>query len=209
MFSDYKLYGLGFLPLLVLNEGVIKSLLYKSQDCQRAAVPRVDRKRLHRVWEANRRHMRAISQLKALTNYGVRKEMTFRLDAIISMQSWGLFDPVRRPHMGLLSRVIPLNPQTDVHYSFWIVYTKDLNAFIFTQAVRIILPLDHLFRETGPAEADANANANANDDDDDGDSYDKNADDNAESPSAQQVLAFYTAQLFCWLLIDTCNSKMV
>lgn len=47
-----------------------------------------------RAWEANKRHIRAISELHLLSNYGAQGEITLRLDAIVQMQDCGYFDPM-------------------------------------------------------------------------------------------------------------------
>jgi hypothetical protein len=187
MFSHYNLFASGFLPLLALDEAMIQDLasLTKDRGCGRQT--RLNRVSLHKAWEANKRHLRAISEPRALTNYGLRKEITFRLDAVLSMWSRGAFDPVRNPHTGSLSRTLDMRLGTgEPHYPFWVVRTRDINALIFTQAARLVLPLDHLFNEASTSRPLVKQNP-------------------AEGP-IRRILAFYTAQLFCRLLVHALSS---
>ncbi|KAK7414022.1 hypothetical protein QQZ08_012556, partial [Neonectria magnoliae] len=183
MLSDYQLFGSGFLPLLAFDESMVKDLSSVSQNRDRAFVPQLNRPALLRAWEANKQHLQAISNPQALTNYGIRKEVTFRLDTILAMWSNGSFCPDRSPYTGSLTHVVPLNPEPGEHYPFWAVPTKDINALIFTQAARLVLPLDHIFLKPLPSQAPSSP------------------------PPVQQVLDFYTAQLLCRLLTHTLSSE--
>ncbi|KAH7142563.1 hypothetical protein B0J13DRAFT_636000 [Dactylonectria estremocensis] len=189
MFSNYNLFGSGFLPLLALDEGMIQDLALMTQDRQRAYVSQLNRTSLLRAWEANKRHLQAISNPKALTNYGLRKEVTFSLAPILMMLADGFFDPDRNPHTDSLSRAVPHHPQAGEHYPFWAVPTRDINALIFTQAARLVVPLDHLFQEATLTSPDQDTPRNP-----------------AES-SIRRILSLYTAQLFCRLLIHNFSSE--
>ncbi|KAJ6783488.1 hypothetical protein PWT90_03521 [Aphanocladium album] len=62
------------------------------------------------AWEANKRHVRAIADKRAIANYGIRKEMTFSLSAILKEWSEGSFDAERNPHTGPAKHTIDKNP---------------------------------------------------------------------------------------------------
>ena len=132
MYSNYALFGSGLLPLLALDEPMLRDLASLTIERERGQETRVNRQSLHRAWEANNRHLKAISDPQVLTNYGLRKEITFRLDTVLSMWSRGCFDPDRNLHTGAVSRVLNLHPTSDEpHYPFWIVHTRDINSLIF------------------------------------------------------------------------------
>ncbi|KAH6983819.1 hypothetical protein EDB80DRAFT_875320 [Ilyonectria destructans] len=158
MFSDYDLFGSGFLPLLALNEEMINDLSSATQG----------------------RHQAPTSRFNALASYGIRREMTFRLDAIFSMWHRGYFQPNQNPHIGQRVWNLSFVSELTEHHPFWVVPTRDINALIFTQAARLVLPLDHLFQE--PAL-------------------------NFAVSSPCLILAFYTAQLSCRLLTYTLTSE--
>ncbi|KJZ70003.1 hypothetical protein HIM_10614 [Hirsutella minnesotensis 3608] len=188
MFSNYGLFSSGFLPLLALDEDMMRDLASVTKERECGYETRLNRRSLHKAWEANKRHLKAISDPQALTNYGLRKEMTLRLDTVLTMWSRGAFDPAQNPHTGSVSCV--LGTQAGVnepHYPFWVVPTRDINALIFTQAARLVLPLDHLFKEASPSPSSALHNP-------------------AEGP-IRRILAFYTAQLFCRLLVHSLSSQ--
>ncbi|KAF5136246.1 hypothetical protein E5D57_000006 [Metarhizium anisopliae] len=103
MFSDYRTFGSGFLPLLALSDTLIKDLDFTSQKGQRLSTARVTRASLLRAWEANKRHVKAMSESQILANYGARREITLRLDAILLMQDRGCFNPHLHPHTGRLT----------------------------------------------------------------------------------------------------------
>ncbi|EEU34796.1 uncharacterized protein NECHADRAFT_79762 [Fusarium vanettenii 77-13-4] len=183
MFSDYDLFGLGFLPLLALDEGMINDLSSATGNQGRHQAPnttQVRRDALLKAWEANKRHLRATSDARALANYGIRKEMTFRLDVIVRMWHRGYFEPNQSPHVGHRSFKVSGASSGAGHDPFWVVSTKDINDLIFTQAARLVLPLDHLFQQASHSA-------------------------NISPPSL--ILAFYTAQLFCRLLTYALASK--
>lgn len=181
MFSDYEIFGSSFLPLLALSEGMLSDLSANNRGRRQASnTTQIRRGALLKAWEANKRHLRATSNTTALANYGIRKEMTFRLDVILRMWHRGYFEPNRSPHVGNRSFKV-LDASTDGgHDPFWVVSTRDMNDFVFTQTARFILPLDHLFQKASLR--------------------------TTISPPAL-ILAFYTAQLFCRLLTYALASK--
>ncbi|KAG7402402.1 hypothetical protein Forpe1208_v017241 [Fusarium oxysporum f. sp. rapae] len=100
MFSDYQLFSSGFLPLLAFDEGMLKDLAATDQSRQRAFVSQLSRSRILDAWDANKRHMRAVSSLKRQSDFGIRKEVTLRLDVILAMwvggaEGLGLGDSIR------------------------------------------------------------------------------------------------------------------
>ncbi|KAH6982586.1 hypothetical protein EDB80DRAFT_824530, partial [Ilyonectria destructans] len=207
MHSDYQLFGSGFLPLLAFDEGMIRDLSSASQGRHRASTTQLDRTSIARAWDANKRHLRAISEARVPANYGIRKEVTFRLDAVLAMWGNGAFDPDRSPHTGPLSRVVPLrsgggsegeDPQH--HYPFWAVPTRVINTLIATQAARFVLPLDHIFRE-------AASSPNASTTKHQSQPHSSSSSCSNASSSIQQILAFYTAQLLCRLLTFSLSSE--
>ncbi|KAH7480691.1 hypothetical protein FOMA001_g9016 [Fusarium oxysporum f. sp. matthiolae] len=110
MFSDYQLFSSGFLPLLAFDEVMLKDLAATDQSRQRAFVSQLNRSRLLDAWDANKRHMRAISSLKRHSNFGVRKEVTLRLDVILAMWASGRLEPDQSPHTGPMCWKVPLDP---------------------------------------------------------------------------------------------------
>ncbi|KAJ3453179.1 hypothetical protein MRS44_018834 [Fusarium solani] len=159
MFSNYQLFSSGHLPLLAFDEGMLKDLEGMDQNRQRAFVPQLNRSHLLHAWDANKRHLRAISSLRRHPNFGIRKEVTFRLDVILAMWADGALEPDRSPYTGPTSWDVPL----------------DAGA-----AARLILPLDHIFQEVTRKEGEQPSSS---------------------TDPVRQILAFYTAQLFCRLLI--------
>ncbi|KAH7155902.1 hypothetical protein EDB81DRAFT_854166 [Dactylonectria macrodidyma] len=93
-----------------------------NQGNREAPITQLSRESILKAWNANKRHLRAVSDNKSLGNYGIRKEMTFRLDTVLTMWAGGYFNPNRNPH---------------------IVSTEDVDPLIFTQAARFIVPLQH------------------------------------------------------------------
>ncbi|KAH7464116.1 hypothetical protein FOMA001_g17989 [Fusarium oxysporum f. sp. matthiolae] len=181
MFSDYEIFGSSFLPLLALSEGMLSDLSANNRGRRQASnTTQIRRGALLKAWEANKRHLRATSNTTALANYDIRKEMTFRLDVILRMWHRGYFEPNRSPHVGNRSFKV-LDASTDGgHDPFWVVSTRDMNDFVFTQTARFILPLDHLFQKASLR---------------------------TTIPPPALILAFYTAQLFCRLLTYALASK--
>ncbi|KAH7477861.1 hypothetical protein FOMA001_g10542 [Fusarium oxysporum f. sp. matthiolae] len=192
MFSDYQLFSSGFLPLLAFDEGMLKDLAVTDQSRQRAFVSQLNRSRLLDAWDANKRHMRAVSSLKRHPNFGVRKEVTLRLDVILAMWASGGLEPGQSHCTGPMCWEVPLSrtpsfPHSDniiigeqQHCPFWVIPTRILTSFVSTQAARFIVPLNYIFSAVTTAQP---------------------------SDPASQILAFYTAQLFCRLLIHAVSSE--
>ncbi|RKK74457.1 hypothetical protein BFJ71_g17270 [Fusarium oxysporum] len=85
-----------------------------------------------------------------LSSYGIRKEVTLRFDIILVMWASGCFQATHENSIGPLDQTAPLEDELDVrHLPFWTIPTKDINAIIFAQAARFVLPLDHLFFQAG------------------------------------------------------------
>ncbi|KID82471.1 hypothetical protein MGU_10220 [Metarhizium guizhouense ARSEF 977] len=147
---NYSLYSSPSLLLAALNQDMIQdldSVSKRSGKHDRVFTTRHSRESILHAWEANKQHVRGISGPETVMNYGVRKEVTFCLSAILKEWSDSSFDTDRNTHTGPFSRVLPLGPDSHVHCPFWMLPTKDLNDLIFTQAARLVLPLDHLFQE--------------------------------------------------------------
>ncbi|EXA29450.1 hypothetical protein FOVG_19070 [Fusarium oxysporum f. sp. pisi HDV247] len=183
MFNDYKLFNSGSLPLLAFDEGMFNYLAGMNQNRQCAFTPQLSRSHIKRAWEANKRHLRAISSARRYPNFGIRKEVTSRLDVILAMLADGAFQPDQATHTGPMVQEIMLDPTSDTqHYPFWIVPTRMINDFVSTQAARFILPLDDIFQEATSKAAERYSSSSS-------------------LNPVRQILAFYTAQLFCRLLI--------
>ncbi|KAL3587391.1 hypothetical protein FPOAC2_13287 [Fusarium poae] len=189
MFSDYKLFSSGFLPLLAFDEGMLRDLAGMDQNRQRAFAPKLSRSHIMRAWDANKRHLRAVSSARWYPNFGIRKEVTFRLDVILTMFARGALHPDLSTHTGPMAQEIPLNPSSDTqHYPYWIVPTSAVQSFISTQAARFILPLDDIFQEVTRKTVEGSPSTSSLD-------------------PVRQILAFYTAQLFGRLLIYALNEE--
>ncbi len=176
-FSDYRTFGSRELPLLALCDTLINDLETASRKSRSVSSARVARASLLRAWDASKRHVRAMSESQLLANYGARREITLRLDALLFMRDHGFFDPCRNPHTGQCTWEVPLSPTGDAHFPFWAIHTRDMNELVFAQAARLVLPLEHLFQT-----ASLSQQVDTED-------------------CIRQSLAFYTAQLFCRLLI--------
>ncbi|KAH6984194.1 hypothetical protein BKA56DRAFT_642522 [Ilyonectria sp. MPI-CAGE-AT-0026] len=147
MYSNYRLFGSGYLPLLAFDNEMINDLSSSSQNRKRGSKTQLSRGAILKAWNANKRHLRSVSDPKVLSNYGVRKEVTLRFDIILMMWASGYFQATRESHTGPLDRTAPLLAEPSVYLPFWTIPTKDINPMIFTQAARFVLPLDHLFFE--------------------------------------------------------------
>ncbi|KAL6406261.1 hypothetical protein AUP68_10432 [Ilyonectria robusta] len=183
MYSNYRLFGSGYLPLLAFDDEMINDLSSSSQNRERGSKTQLSRGAILKAWNANKRHLRSVSDPKVLSNYGVRKEVTLRFDIILMMWASGYFQATRESHTGPLDRTAPLLAEPSVHLTFWTIPTKDMNAMIFTQAARFVLPLDHLFFEAGTGLTEQRAHSDV-----------------AER-YVQRILGFYTAQMLCRLLV--------
>ncbi|KAH6981426.1 hypothetical protein EDB80DRAFT_825477 [Ilyonectria destructans] len=185
MYSNYRLFGSGYLPLLAFDDEMINDLSSSSQNRERGSKTQLSRNAILKAWSANKRHLRSISDPEALSNYGVRKEVTLRFDIVLMMWASGYFQATRESHTGPLDWTIPLTGEDHVHFPFWTVPTRDINAMIFTQAARLVLPLDHLFNEAGASSVEQPARFDVAD------------------RHVHRILGFYTAQMFCRLLIHS------
>ncbi|WKT53995.1 hypothetical protein QSH57_004579 [Fusarium oxysporum f. sp. vasinfectum] len=186
MYSNYRLFGSGYLPLLALDDEMIDDLSSSSQSRERGTRTQLSRAAILKAWNANKRHLRSVSDPKMLSNYGVRKEVTLRFDIILMMWSNGYFQVTRESHTGPLNRTAPLAGELSLHHlPFWTIPTKETNAILFTQAARFVLPLDHLFFRAGTGFAEQPAQSNV-----------------AER-YVQSILGFYTAQMLCRLLVHS------
>ncbi|KAI7759589.1 hypothetical protein LZL87_014219 [Fusarium oxysporum] len=122
IFNDYKLFSSGSLPLLAFDKEIFKDLASMDQNRQRAFTPQLSRSHIKRAWEANKRHLRAISSARRYPNFGIRKEVTFRLDVILAMLADGTFQPDQTTHTGPMIQEIVLDPTFNTqHYPFWII----------------------------------------------------------------------------------------
>ncbi|OAQ58078.2 hypothetical protein VFPPC_11392 [Pochonia chlamydosporia 170] len=189
MYSDYRIFGSGYLPLLAFTDEMIQDLWSMSRHNEAANTSQINRRSLRRAWEANKRHLKAVCEAKILPSYGARKEVTFCLGPILTMLCRGYFNPELNSHIGKVHKKLSLDTNDGTHCPFWVVPTKDIRALILTQAARFILPLDHLFQQPliNPPR-------------------DYNIEDTLEV-SVQLVLAYYLAQLLCRLLTYSLSSE--
>ncbi|EXK76443.1 hypothetical protein FOQG_18817 [Fusarium oxysporum f. sp. raphani 54005] len=190
MFSDYQLFSSGLLPLLAFDEAMLKGLAATDQNRQRAFVSQLNRSHLVDAWEANKRHMRAVATLKRYPNFGIRKEVTLRLDVILAMWADGMLDPDQNPHTGPVCWNAPLTSSaSDQHCPFWVLRTETVVKFVSTQAARFVLPLDHIFSQASKQVARPLSSSSSSLD------------------PVQQILGLYTAQLLCRLLIHSVDDE--
>lgn len=190
MFSDYQLFSSGLLPLLAFDETMLKDLAATDQNRQRAFVSQLNRSHLVDAWEANKRHMRAVATLKRYPNFGIRKEVTFRLDVILAMWADGMLDPDQNPYTGPVCWNVPLTSSaSDQHCPFWVLPTETVVKFVSTQAARFVLPLDHIFSQASKQVARPLSSSSSSLD------------------PVQQILGLYTAQLLCRLLIHSVDDE--
>ncbi|EXK25359.1 hypothetical protein FOMG_17971 [Fusarium oxysporum f. sp. melonis 26406] len=113
IFNDYKLFSSGSLLLLAFDKGMLNNLAGINQNRQHAFKPQLSRSYIKRAWEANKRHLRAISSARRYPNFGIRKEVTFRLDVILAMLADGAFQPDQPTHTGPMMQEIMLDPTSD------------------------------------------------------------------------------------------------
>jgi len=177
----YRPFSADALPLLSLTQDMIQDLDSTGRTRERVFSTRHDRELIRRAWEANKAHVRAMADPRVVANYGVRKEITLCLGPVLKMWSEGKFDATENAHFGAMSLLVTFNDSA-THCPFWVVPTNDYIDLILAQAARLVLPVEHLFREASLAAA-GEARLTT-----------------AES-SLRRILALYTAQLFCRLLI--------
>ncbi|KAI8654221.1 hypothetical protein NCS56_01378800 [Fusarium sp. Ph1] len=91
MYSNYRLFGSGYLPLLAFDDEMIDDLSSSSQSRERGTRTQLSRAAILKAWNANKRYLRSVSDPKMLSNYGVRKEVTLRFDIILMMWANGYF----------------------------------------------------------------------------------------------------------------------
>jgi hypothetical protein len=180
MFSDYQLFSSGLLPLLAFDEAMLKDLAATDQNRQRAFVSQLNRSRLVDAWEANKRHMRAIATLKRYPNFGIRKEVTLRLDVTLAMWADGMLDPDQNPHTGPICWNIPFTSATsEQHCPFWVLPTETVVKCVSTQAARFLLPLDHIFLQASKEVAEPSSSSSS-----------------SSLDLVQQILGLYTYHVF-------------
>ncbi|KAL7903658.1 hypothetical protein GGI35DRAFT_493586 [Trichoderma velutinum] len=187
IYSGYRTFNSSSIAALALTESMANTLYAGAKHKSRApnhSTPAP--KNLEAAWNANKRHLLAMASHKYPTSYAARKEITFRLDVILTMFSWGDFDPVAHPYMIAIESAVrsPRSPRDEWHYPFWIVPTADLISFMTMQACRFILPLDQLFYQAQLLDQT------------------KTAGDLTLHPAAyaQVIASFYSAQLLLRLL---------
>jgi hypothetical protein len=133
MFSDYQLFAAEQLPLLALSEHMLRTLTVTSKTSTATHA------KILGTWVQGKKHVQSLAQSKAFYSYGVRKEATFRFDCLLTM--WDnnqLCDPIVEDPMHT----------NGSHSAYLQVHTKDINSFIFSQALRFIIPLDFIFENT-------------------------------------------------------------
>lgn len=198
--SDYRPFSAPTLAAMALNDAMVKDLFAAGHDHSRAVSGVPLRKRLEVAWEANKRHLRAVAEHDSPTNgYAVRREITFRLDVILTMHSRGEFlagdnsDSGASPFTGLaqacsvaMETLHPGNGEGDRHYPFWVLDTKDVNSFVSTLSCRFVKPLDYIFN------IGRRSNNNTGD---------------SATHNARTLVYFYTAQFFLRLLLSSLNSE--
>ncbi|PNP80886.1 hypothetical protein FNYG_05773 [Fusarium nygamai] len=195
MFSDYQLFSSGLLPLLAFDEAMLKDLAATDQNRQRAFVSQLNRSHLVDAWEANKRHMRAVATLKRYPNFGIRKEVTFRLDVILAMWADGMLDLDQNPHTGPVCWNVPFtSAASDQHCPFWVLPTETVVKFVSTQAARFLLPLDHIFLQA-PNEVAKPLSSSSS------------SSSSSSLDPVRQILGLYTAQLLCRLLIHSVDDE--
>jgi hypothetical protein len=82
--SDCQLYESRSHSLIAFDKSIMQDLSSMSQNRQRVFATHLQHAPLLQAWESNKRHMKAISDERACINYGVRKEVTFRLNVILA-----------------------------------------------------------------------------------------------------------------------------
>jgi hypothetical protein len=100
MYSNYRLFGSGYLPLLAFDDEMIDDLSSSSQSRERGSKTQLSRGAILKAWKANKRHLRAVSDPNMLSNYGIRKEVTLRFDIILMMWASGHFQATRESYTG-------------------------------------------------------------------------------------------------------------
>ncbi|TQV90266.1 hypothetical protein IF1G_11025 [Cordyceps javanica] len=184
-----KAYDSPSLAALALTDPMMQDVFAAGHDRASAVTGAPQRRRLETAWEANKRHLHAVVEHEAPTNgYAARKEITFRLDLILTMLYRG--ESSRgEPSEGLESQArcgaASASLGDSKHHPFWVVPTADVNSFVCTLACRFVKQLDSMFA-IGAAKDEATSLAQY---------------------GARSLVYFYTAELFLRLLVSSLISE--
>lgn len=191
---DYRPFSTPTLAAMALNDSMVKDLFAAGHDHSRAVSGAPPRKRLEVAWEANKRHLRAVAEHDSpASGYAVRREITFRLDVILTMHRRGEFLDGDNSSSGGEPRtdsapggaVMATLHQGNPHYPFWVLDTREVNRFVSTLACRFVKPLDCIFA-LGRLSNNTVESAKHN---------------------ARSLVYFYTAQFFLRLLVSSLHSE--
>ncbi|KAI6756496.1 hypothetical protein HG531_014127, partial [Fusarium graminearum] len=149
MHSDYQLFGAPSLPLLALPQELIDQLRQANQKGHRAAENRQKRGQILHAWNTCKAHVNAAQSSRQVSHYGVRREVTFRLDGILYLWKTNAFRPEDpwRMSCGPVAKSFQPSDLASNRLPFWVLPTKHVNQLIVTNAARFIRPLDYLFHE--------------------------------------------------------------
>ncbi|KAK9241949.1 hypothetical protein V1506DRAFT_549073 [Lipomyces tetrasporus] len=86
MFSDYDLFGSGLLSLLAFDDGMLKDLSCMNHSRQSVYIAQLNGHAILRAWQANKRHLNAISKPEPVTNYGRRTMECGRKSSILHVR---------------------------------------------------------------------------------------------------------------------------
>lgn len=167
MFSDYQLYANTELATLALPEDMVRRIYTEGHNQGSATVWGVpSRAKLGTAWAANRSHVQTLYDKKVnAQGYAARKEITFRLDIIAVLYSQGGFSTRSSAHNdgaagsgqaetalgGRINQRAHVTAEGDngsqpQHHPYWVIPTRGINAFVFTNASRFISTLDNIFQ---------------------------------------------------------------
>nr|CEG03595.1 unnamed protein product [Fusarium pseudograminearum CS5834] len=149
MHSDYQLFGAPSLPLLALPQELIDQLHQANQKGHRAADNRQKRGQILHAWNTCKAHVNAAQSSRQVSHYGVRREVTFRLDGILYLWKTNAFRPEDpwRMSCGPVAESFQPSDLASNRLPFWVLPTKHVNQLIVINAARFIRPLDYLFHE--------------------------------------------------------------
>jgi hypothetical protein len=186
--SEYRPFAAPSLAALALTDDMMQDLFTAGHDRASAVTGAPQRKKLDAAWEANKRHLRAVTEHDSPTSgYAARKEITFRLDVILTMLHRGEFSQGAQstnPDGAVVGGAFPTKLGASEHNPFWVVPTADVNSFVCTLACRFVKPLDYVFA-MGAAKDETTSLA---------------------KQGARSLVYFYTAELFLRLLVSSLNS---
>lgn len=194
MYSNYRSFSNAELPLLALPENIIAEAFSHAHGQHSATTQNApQRRKLEKAWQSNRDHIHALCDERAGDqSYTARKEITFRLDIIAILFSQGDFSHHNHSPGFPLGSKAQQQEQEQVraatgnhHAPYWILPTRGINAFVFTNSCRYITLLDDIF-QLGSA---ANDNSNP-------------------GSLAHQIARYYTATLLLRLLQLTLSSEV-